>query len=122
MIFDGDCGMCTRLAGLVPRHLAAAAAVEPWQRLDLAAYGLDPATCAQALQYVDEQGQVYAGELAVAELLCRARWWARPFGRMLRMPGVRAVAAVVYRWVARNRQRFPGGTPACAIEKSHPDR
>ena len=32
--------------------------------------------------------------------------------------GIRAVntlAGIVYRWVARNRHRLPGGTPACSL-------
>jgi predicted DCC family thiol-disulfide oxidoreductase YuxK len=31
------------------------------------------------------------------------------------LPGVRRVADVVYRAVAANRYRLPGGTPACRV-------
>jgi hypothetical protein len=34
---------------------------------------------------------------------------------VVRLPGIRAGARVVYRWVSRNRHRLPGGTPACAV-------
>jgi len=32
------------------------------------------------------------------------------------MPVVSQLAGFVYRWVARNRQKMPGGTAACAID------
>ena len=48
-------------------------------------------------------------------MMLASRLWARPLGAALLLPGVNALAGVVYRWVARNRHRFPGGTPACAM-------
>ena len=115
VVFDGDCGICTTLAGVIERRLRPPATVAPWQRLDLAAYGLTVADCTEALQYVDAQGRVYAAELAVSQLLRASRWWARPVGVLIGLPGIRSVAGVIYRWVARNRSRLPGGTPACAM-------
>jgi len=100
---------------VVERRLRPPAAVQPWQRLDLAAYGLTDVECIEALQYVDAAGRVYAAELAVAQLLKASRPWARPAGIVIALPGVRILAGVIYRWVARNRSRLPGGTPACAV-------
>jgi predicted DCC family thiol-disulfide oxidoreductase YuxK len=34
---------------------------------------------------------------------------------VIELPGIRSLAGVIYRWVARNRSRLPGGTPACAV-------
>jgi predicted DCC family thiol-disulfide oxidoreductase YuxK len=115
VIFDGDCAICTTLAGVIETRLRPPGAVQPWQRLDLAAYGLTDLQCAEALQYVDADGRVYAAERAVARLLQASRPWARPAGYLIALPGVRSVAGVVYRWVARNRSRLPGGTPACSV-------
>jgi predicted DCC family thiol-disulfide oxidoreductase YuxK len=115
VVFDGDCGICTTLAGVIERRLRPPVAVQPWQRLDLAAYGLTDLECIEALQYVDADGRVYAAELAVARLLRASRWWARPAGLVIALPGVRSIAGLAYRWVARNRSRLPGGTPACAV-------
>jgi predicted DCC family thiol-disulfide oxidoreductase YuxK len=115
LVYDGDCGLCTTLAGVVERYLRPPAAVRPWQRLDLPAYGLTPEACTEALQYVDLDGRVHAGELAVARVLRASRPWFRPAGVIIALPGVRVVAGLVYRWVARNRSRLPGGTPACSV-------
>ncbi len=115
VIFDGDCAICTTLSQVIERRLRPSGAVLPWQRLDLAAYGLTAAQCTEALQYVAADGTVFAGERAVARLLRASRPWVRPAGVVLELPGVRSLAGVVYRWVARNRSRLPGGTPACAV-------
>ncbi|HST80302.1 MAG TPA: DCC1-like thiol-disulfide oxidoreductase family protein [Kineosporiaceae bacterium] len=115
VIFDGDCAICTTLAGVVERRLRPPAVVQPWQRLDLAAYGLSDVDCLEALQYVDADGRVFAAELAVARLLRASRPWARPAGFVIALPGIRSVAGLIYRWVARNRSRLPGGTAACAV-------
>ena len=120
VIFDGDCAVCSTLAGVVERRLRPPGTVQPWQRLDLAAYGLTSTQCVEALQYVDAEGRVYAGERAVARLLRASRPWARPAGLLLELPGVRWLAGIVYRWVARNRSRLPGGTPACAVPTAAP--
>jgi predicted DCC family thiol-disulfide oxidoreductase YuxK len=34
------------------------------------------------------------------------------------LPGIKQVAGVVYRWVAKNRDRMPGGTAECALPQS----
>jgi predicted DCC family thiol-disulfide oxidoreductase YuxK len=115
VIFDGDCAICSTLAGVIERRLRPPSAVRPWQRLDLAVYGLTDLECIEALQYVDVDGRVYSAELAVARLLRASRPWARPVGYLIELPGIRSLAGVVYRWVARNRSRLPGGTPACAV-------
>ena len=41
-------------------------------------------------------------------------------GVVLTLPGISALAAWVYRWVADHRYAIPGGTPACGLPS--PDR
>lgn len=118
LVYDGDCGICTRLADVVVRRVRPAAdryRVAPYQELDLASLGLTPEQCGEALQYVGPQGTVSSAQDAVARLLLAGRPWARPAGAALLLPGVNALAGVVYRWVAANRSRLPGGTPACSL-------
>ena len=52
---------------------------------------------------------------AVARVLLAGRPWLRPVGAAMLAPGVNAVAGMAYRWVALNRHRLPGGTPACSL-------
>ena len=119
VIYDGDCGICTRLAGFVRRRLRPDAEVRSSQELELEvgleSYGVTEADCAEALQYVTASGRVHSAQDAVARLLLVSRPWWRPAGLVLLVPGVNALAGVVYRWVARNRYRLPGASDACAV-------
>ncbi len=123
LVFDGDCAFCTTSATLLVDRLRRSPgdfAVEPWQRVDLPALGLTEQECVDALQWVDADGRVAAAHLAVARALLASRWWVRPAGAVLLLPGVRPLAGVAYRWVSRNRYRLPGGTPACAVPPPPP--
>jgi predicted DCC family thiol-disulfide oxidoreductase YuxK len=115
LIYDGDCGICTRLAGFAGRRLRPRAEVRASQELDLAAYGVTEAQCAEALQLVTAEGRVYSAQDAVARLLLISRPLWRPAGLVLLLPGVNALAGVAYRWIARNRYRLPGASDACAV-------
>lgn len=117
LIFDGDCGFCTRSVTLAARLRANPAdyRIAAHQDLDLTDYALTAAQCEAALQWVDGDGLTHPGQHAVARLLGASRWWLRPFGVALRLPIVNPLAGVVYRWVAAHRHRLPGGTPACAM-------
>ncbi|HSF98481.1 MAG TPA: DUF393 domain-containing protein [Ornithinibacter sp.] len=118
LVFDGDCAFCTTSAGFIARRLRrspADFAIEPWQHLDLAALGLTPAECDEAVRWVAENGIPDAGHVAIARALRASRWWVRPLGAVLVAPGVGRLSARAYAWVAANRHRLPGGTPACSL-------
>ncbi len=115
LVFDGDCAFCTSSARLLRRIAGPAAAIVPWQRTDLAALGIDAEQAAAAVQWVGRGGEVRSGHEAIAAaLIASGRPWS-PAGRLLLLPGVSPLAARAYRLVADNRQRLPGGTPACAL-------
>ena len=116
LVFDGDCGFCTRCVEWGRRRIGAMPSAVAYQAADLAALGLTEAQCAAALQYVARDGHVYAAHDAVAALLRGAGrgWWL--LGAVLHLPGVHWLAGVGYRWVARNRFRLsrnPSGS--CAV-------
>lgn len=117
LVHDGDCAFCATSARFAARALRRDPgdfAVEPWQHLDLDAYGLTAHACTDALQWVAADGTVSSAQDAVARCLLASRRWVRPVGAALLLPGVNAVAGVVYRWVSRSRHRLPGGSPACS--------
>jgi predicted DCC family thiol-disulfide oxidoreductase YuxK len=114
-VYDGDCAFCTACARFAERFVPSPASVVPWQFADLDALGLTRQQCELAVQWVDGRGPAAAGPDAIARLLCASRPYWRLAGWALRLPPVRALAWPVYRWVARNRHRMPGGTAACAV-------
>ncbi|WP_216592691.1 thiol-disulfide oxidoreductase DCC family protein [Verrucosispora sioxanthis] len=113
-VYDGDCAFCTRCAEFIERRIPTGARVVPWQFADLDRLGLTEAECEEAVQWVGADG-------SRALLASSGRGW-RIAGAGLRIPPVRAVAWPVYRWVARNRHRMPGGTAACSLPQETRDR
>lgn len=114
LIYDGDCGFCTRSVRVVER-LPVRVRLVPWQEEDLAALGTTEARAREEVLLVTADGRVFGGAAAVAELLKHARgpWYA--VGSIMAAPLVRTLAAWIYRWIAANRDRMPGGTPACQL-------
>lgn len=89
--------------------------VVPYQRTDLAVLGLTEEECQVGVQYVARDHRVYPAEDGVSALLLAAGkgWWL--LGALMRVPGIHWLSGVVYRWIARNRHRLPGGTTACSL-------
>ncbi len=115
LLYDGDCAFCTRCADFLER-IGPEAEIVPWQFADLAELGVTEDQATDAVQWVGVDGTVRSGHEAIAAVLSRAgRIW-RVAGRTLLLPGVSWIAARVYRLVADNRYRLPGGTPACAVD------
>jgi predicted DCC family thiol-disulfide oxidoreductase YuxK len=116
LLFDGDCAFCTSCANWARRHIRHLDNTVPYQFADLPALGVTAEQCEQAVQWVGADHTVLSAHLAVAQTLIDAgKGWA-VIGGAMRLPGLRRLSGAVYRWVARNRSRLPGGTPACSID------
>lgn len=114
LIYDGDCGFCTTSARFAERRIPSHAEVVPYQTTDLAALGTAEERAAYEVLWVRD-GRVYGGAQAVAMLLIDAGGVWRPVGLLARVPPFRWIAHGLYRLIANNRQRLPGGTPACRV-------
>ena len=115
LVFDGDCSFCTSSAMWIAHRLPANAAVEPWQRLDLSALGLTEHDVETAAYWIDERGRQFRGHRAIGKSLVAAGGGWRIGGALILIPPLSWLAALVYVLVAKNRQRLPGGTPACKL-------
>ncbi|WP_405888302.1 DUF393 domain-containing protein [Streptomyces longwoodensis] len=121
LVFDGDCGFCTTSVGLVRRLLQPRCEVVAWQHADLASLGVTAGRARYEALWVTPTGRVYGGAQAVAKILLSARGAWPVLGALLTLPPVRWAAHGVYRLVAENRGRLPGGTPACAVPAAPSD-
>jgi predicted DCC family thiol-disulfide oxidoreductase YuxK len=114
LLYDGDCAFCTSCARILER-IEPDAEIIAWQCTDLAELGVAEEQAIDAVQWVQIDGTVRSGHEAIAAILLAAgRTW-KIIGRLILLPGISWVAAKVYRLVADNRNRLPGGTPACAV-------
>ncbi|PSK91371.1 putative DCC family thiol-disulfide oxidoreductase YuxK [Murinocardiopsis flavida] len=116
LIYDGDCGFCTRSVRFAER-LAAGVVPVPWQATDLVALGTSEERARREVLLIEEEDIVYGGARAVSALLRRSRGTWRAAGYAMALPGIRSAASLAYRGIAANRFRFPGVTPACKLPR-----
>jgi predicted DCC family thiol-disulfide oxidoreductase YuxK len=114
-VYDGDCGFCTRSVTWIYARVEPRPPAVPYQRADLAGLGVTEERARHEVLWIGADGTVHGGVRAFGRLLAsgRRRWW--PAGAALRFPLITWLAHPVYRLVARNRYRLPGGTGACRI-------
>ena len=117
LIFDGDCAFCSRCVQFIKRRIRRHQQIQSWQRSDLVALGLTQEQCETAVQLVD-RGSITSAHVAVALVLIYGKKGWALLGYAMLLPGIRQIAGVVYRWVAKNRDRMPGGTAECALTQS----
>lgn len=119
LIFDGHCGVCTRVAQIVHRH-------DRHSRIHLAAaqlagvreqYGLTKLQTDEAAWAIDAQGRRYRGAAAIVAVLGALFQIREVLLTVYGLPGIREVMDAGYRWVAANRRHLPGVTPFCATNE-----
>ncbi|MCQ0025554.1 DUF393 domain-containing protein [Streptomyces somaliensis DSM 40738] len=115
LVYDGDCGFCSTSVRFAERYVRPRCTVTPWQFADLEELGVTRRRAEHEALWVTPAGTVYGGSRAVARLLLSAPGGWPVLGAVLTLPLVRWAAHGVYRLVAANRHRMPGGTAACAL-------
>jgi predicted DCC family thiol-disulfide oxidoreductase YuxK len=117
LIFDGDCGFCTTTANWIEKNSLIPVEILPYQWAKLADFGLTEEEAAAKVQLV-VGGKVFAGHHCMAKLLLiQPNALLKLLGAVMVMPGVDPISAKVYDWVAANRHKLPGGTPACKMPR-----
>jgi predicted DCC family thiol-disulfide oxidoreductase YuxK len=114
LVFDGGCGICTRCARWVEHRVPGT--TQPWQVLDLRSINLSPTDVADYAWWVAPGDVRRRGHRAIAGALRAVGGGWGIVGRLLDVPPISWLAAIVYHLVARNRhhlRRF-GVKPACA--------
>jgi predicted DCC family thiol-disulfide oxidoreductase YuxK len=119
LVFDGDCGFCTRSAHWLAAHTADPLQVVPYQALDLATLSLSEHDVTHYAWWLDG-GRRARGHRAIARALltCRAPWSL--IGRLILLPPLSWLGAPMYRLIARYRGRLPGATTACRLPPPSP--
>lgn len=114
LLYDGDCGFCERSVAILRRLAGPALYAVAWQRADLAPLRVSPTQLRTEVVLVDGD-QRFAGAVAFAVALRSAGGAPALIGWLIGRPGLRSVAAVCYRVIARHRHRLPGGSAVCRI-------
>jgi len=99
------------------KHFKRVPHIVAWQQADLGTLGVTAEQCQTAVQWVSaDLTRILSAHKAIARVCKDAGGMITVAGWLMSMPVVSPIAGVVYRWVARNRQKMPGGTAACAID------
>jgi len=117
LIYDGDCAFCSSSVRAMQKLLKKRPPMEPYQFLDLTKYSLTPELCLEEAKFITADGAIKGGHLAFVETFKLAGGLWKVLASIVGLPVLRSIAGVVYRWVAKNRYRLPGGTPTCALPR-----
>ncbi len=119
LVFDGDCGFCTRSAAWLAAHARQTVRTEPYQALDLAALELTEHDVTHYAWWLDGEHRA-RGHRAIASALlaCRRPWPL--LGRLILLPPFSWLGVPAYRLIARFRGHLPGATAACRLPPPSP--
>lgn len=116
VFYDGQCSLCIDLADRFGRSLARrgfglAPLQTPWVRNRL---GLTPRSDLTDMKVLTRDGEVLGGADGAIHL-ARYLWWAWPLYALARLPGMRRMLRLGYRWIAERRHCLGG---ACAPRRA----
>ena len=105
LVYDGECGFCTRSARWVERRdRAARISVKPSQEAGLIeSLGLTPEEVERASWAVEAGGRKFEGAAAISRVLMELGAGWRVLGSLYEVPPIRWVEDRYYRRVARRR-------------------
>ena len=120
LIYDMDCGFCTRSAKWIEGHWSGDARPQlvGGQLLDdatISAHGITRERLALEVVWAD-RGTVLGGADAIAASLKAANGWVHLLGVLISLPGMAQLGRLVYPVVAKHRHQMPGGTDACKLD------
>jgi predicted DCC family thiol-disulfide oxidoreductase YuxK len=118
LLYDDDCGFCTRVATRVLPLLRLEVQVGAIGATDLAEVGVDPDRAVREMPFVAASGAVVYGHVAWAQALKTGAWPWRMVGHAIGSRVLNGLSARVYRWVADHRHQLPGGSASCELPKS----
>ena len=126
LLFDGDCGICTRSAEIA-RKMDERFIIEPYQifpEIELKIFGITYAKCAKSVQVITRKGRVYSGAFAVNYFLWQRSHWPLLVGLIYAVPVLLLIEVIGYRLVEKNRHRLSRwlGLKACLLGDSHGGR
>ena len=111
LIYDGECGFCTSSAKWARNRLPATHGIAPSQDLtdaELAGMGLTRADVDRAAWWYVPGERPAEGAEAISKTLIAIGGRTALVGRLMGLPGIRALGGAVYRWIASHRSLVGG--------------
>jgi predicted DCC family thiol-disulfide oxidoreductase YuxK len=123
LIYDGDCQFCQLSLDFGIKNLRIFPQYVAFQRIDPQDFGLTERQVRSQIwlaQKVPTSSTVLGGHLAAGAILkLQPSRWLRILGWLTSSPPTSWVANLLYKLIAANRHRLPGGSRACKIEDNY---
>lgn len=125
LIYDGDCKFCQLSLEFGIRHLPTFPKYVAFQKIDPAKFGLTLEQVKTQIWIASEAPSPVnprGGHLAASVILqMQKNPFLRLLGWFIKTPPTSFLADWVYRWVAKNRHRLPGGSRQCKLQDNYFD-
>lgn len=119
LIFDADCGVCTKLANWGQKNLNYFPTAVGFQHLDYEKYGLTLKEVQSSIWLIEVSGPPKPANRAVSAILKKQpKYFWRFIGGLLETYWIQPFAKQIYYLVAANRDKLPGATQNCEIKKN----
>ena len=116
LIYDGDCGFCSRTAAWIRRRLPRGYEVQASQRIEhLDAFRLSRRAVHEAAYWIDPDGRQHRAHLAIVRALEESGGILGFLATLGRVWPFELVAERLYFLIARNRHLFPGASDHCRV-------
>ena len=125
LLFDGDCGICTKsaeFAGKIAARHGGRYRVRPYQAIpeqELRSFGTDYGKCSRRIHSITRNGRVYAGAFSVNHFCWRHFPWTLIPLTIYLLPPLLLAEIGLYALVARYRQHISRmlGLTACKFRE-----
>lgn len=126
LIYDGDCKFCQLSLEFGIRHLKTFPQYVAFQKIDPSKFGLTLEQVKTQIWLANEvpgPKKPRGGHLAGGEiLLMQNNPLYKMLGWFIKTPPTSFLADVIYRLVAKNRHRLPGGSRECKLQDNYFDK
>ena len=126
LIYDGDCQFCQLSLDFGIRKLRIFPQYVAFQRIDPKDFGLTFTQVKSQIWLAHKaptESVALGGHLAAGAILkLQPSRWLKILGWLTSNPPTSWVANLLYKLIAANRHRLPGGSRACKIEDNYFDR
>ena len=123
LIYDGDCQFCQLSLDFGIKNLRIFPQYVAFQRIDPKDFGLTEKQVRSQIWLAHKtptRAAALGGHLAAGAILkLQPSWWLRALGWLASTPPTSWVANQLYKLIAANRHRLPGGSRACKIEDNY---
>ncbi|MBX3279522.1 MAG: DUF393 domain-containing protein [Acidobacteria bacterium] len=123
MLFDGDCGICSRSAEIAEkidkRDRFVIAPYQMYPESELQRFGLDYEQCNRKMRVITRKRRVYAGAFGINYFLWQYFPWLLLVALIYLAPIFLIGELIIYRFVARYRHRISAmlGLRACLVKQ-----